>query len=120
MTNVGLPTALAFTTATGVILGVSPSRSYSLRWSLGQSRASRNRHHRHHDHGCYSPSFLTPLGDVGRLVDITGFSLLLAVLGKLYAATAAALGSATIVGWRQLYTLGYEARTRKFTRKDWE
>jgi hypothetical protein len=30
------------------------------------------------------------------LVDITGFALLLAVLGKLYAATAA--GPATIVG----------------------
>jgi hypothetical protein len=33
------------------------------------------------------------------LVDITGFALLLAVLGKLYAATAAtAAGPATIVG----------------------
>jgi hypothetical protein len=55
------------------------------------------------------------------LVDITGFGLLLAVLGKLYAATAAAAGPATtIVGWLQIYTLGYESRTRRFTRKDWE
>jgi hypothetical protein len=47
------------------------------------------------------------------LVDITGFGLLLAVLGKLYTATAAVAGPA-------IYTLGYEARTSKFTRKDWE
>jgi hypothetical protein len=53
------------------------------------------------------------------LADITGFGLLLAVLGKLYAAAAAA-GPASIVGWLQIYALGYEARTRRFTRKDWE
>ena len=38
------------------------------------------------------------LGAAGRLVDITGFGLLLTVLGKLYSATAAAAGPATIVG----------------------
>lgn len=54
------------------------------------------------------------------MADITGFGLLPAVLGKLYAATAAAAGPASIVGWLQIYTLGYEARTRRFTRKDWE
>jgi len=32
------------------------------------------------------------------LIDITGFGLLLTVLGKLYSATAAAAGPATIVG----------------------
>jgi hypothetical protein len=32
------------------------------------------------------------------LIDITGFGLLLTVLGKLYSATATAAGSATIVG----------------------
>lgn len=46
-----------------------------------------------------SPSVLNAtLGDAGRLVDITGFGLLLTVLGKLYSATATAAGSATIVG----------------------
>ncbi|HEX2108252.1 MAG TPA: hypothetical protein VHF70_03120 [Rubrobacteraceae bacterium] len=48
------------------------------------------------------------------MVDLSGLGLLVVLLGKLYATTA------TIAGWRQLPTLGYKGRTRRFTRKDWE
>jgi hypothetical protein len=47
------------------------------------------------------------------LVDLSGLGLLVVLLGKLYATT-------TIAGWRQLPTLGYKGRTRRFARKDWE
>ena len=67
---------------------------------------------------------LTPLslGNVSSLVEITGFGSLLAVLSNLCVTTpaVATAGPATIVGRRLLCTLGYEARTRNFTRKDRE